>query len=187
MKEALLLGMRRRCRKNSRSRRCSTSRVFVQASVQGVIREGVIAACLTAAMILLFLGSWRSTFIVAVSIPLSILSSICFLGFLGQTMNVMTLGGLALAVGILVDEATVTIENIHRNMHLGKPLRQAILDGAAEIATPTFVATLSICIVFVSVVFLTGPAKFLVHPVGDGGRVRDAGLVHPVANTSSRS
>jgi multidrug efflux pump subunit AcrB len=129
------------------------------------VKEAVIAACLTAAMILLFLGSWRSTLIVAVSIPLSILTSICLLGFLGMTMNVMTLGGLALAVGILVDDATVTIENIHRNMHEGKPLRQAILDGAAQIATPTLVATLSICIVFVSVVFLTGPAKFLFTPL----------------------
>lgn len=139
--------------------------LFVRASVEGVIREGAIAACLTAAMILLFLGSWRSTLIVAVSIPLSILSSICFLGALGQTLNVMTLGGMALAVGILVDDATVTVENIHRNMALGKSLRQAILDGLEEIATPTFVATLSICIVFVSVIFLTGPAKFLFTPL----------------------
>jgi CzcA family heavy metal efflux pump len=139
--------------------------VFVRAAISGVVREAIIAALLTAAMILVFLGSWRSTLIVAVSIPLSILASICALGFLGQTMNVMTLGGLALAVGILVDDATVTIENIHRNMHEGKPLRQAIFDGAAQIATPTLVATLSICIVFVSVVFLTGPAKFLFTPL----------------------
>jgi multidrug efflux pump subunit AcrB len=139
--------------------------VFVRASVTGVVREAAIAACLTAAMILLFLGSWRSTLIVAISIPLSILSSICILGFLGETLNVMTLGGLALAVGILVDDATVEIENIHRNMHLGKPIKQAILDGAAQIATPTLVATMSICIVFVSVVFLTGPAKFLFTPL----------------------
>ncbi|HLK59541.1 MAG TPA: efflux RND transporter permease subunit [Chthonomonadaceae bacterium] len=139
--------------------------LFVRASVNGVIREALIAACLTAAMILLFLGSWRSTLIVAISIPLSILTSIIFLGFLGQTMNVMTLGGLALAVGILVDDATVEIENIHRNLGQGKPLQRAILDGAQQIATPTFVATLSICIVFVSVVFLYGPAKYLFTPL----------------------
>ncbi len=139
--------------------------VFVRAAVTGVVKEAVIAACLTAAMILLFLGSWRSTLIVAVSIPLSILTSIVMLGFLGQTLNVMTLGGLALAVGILVDDATVEIENIHRNIGLGKPLQRAILDGAQQIASPTFVATLSICIVFVSVVFLTGPAKFLFTPL----------------------
>ena len=139
--------------------------VFVRAAVTGVVKEATIAALLTAAMILLFLGSWRSTFIVAISIPLSILTSIICLGFLGQTLNTMTLGGLALAVGILVDDATVTIENIHRNMHEGKALKRAILDGAAQIATPTLVATLSICIVFVSVVFLTGPAKFLFTPL----------------------
>lgn len=139
--------------------------LFVQSAVSGVVREAIIAALLTAAMILLFLGSWRSTLIVAVSIPLSILSSIICLGFLGQTLNTMTLGGLALAVGILVDDATVTIENIHRNMHEGKPLKKAIFDGAAQIATPTLVATLSICIVFVAVVFLTGPAKFLFTPL----------------------
>jgi multidrug efflux pump subunit AcrB len=139
--------------------------VFVRAAVTGVVREAILAACLTAAMILLFLGSWRSTLIVAVSIPLSILTSVIFLGFFGQTMNVMTLGGLALAVGILVDDATVTIENIHRNLHEGKDLRKAIIDGAAQIATPTLVATLSICIVFVSVVFLTGPAKYLFTPL----------------------
>jgi multidrug efflux pump subunit AcrB len=138
--------------------------VFVRASIQGVLREAVIAAGLTGMMILLFLGSWRSTVIIAVSIPLSILSSLIMLSFLGHTMNVMTLGGLALAIGILVDDATVTIENIHR--HMGrKPLREAVLDGAAQIATPTFVATLTICIVFVSVVFLTGPAKYLFTPM----------------------
>jgi multidrug efflux pump subunit AcrB len=138
--------------------------VFVRASIQGVLREAVIAAALTGMMILLFLGSWRSTLIIAVSIPLSILSSLAVLSFMGHTMNVMTLGGLALAIGILVDDATVTIENIHR--HMGrKPLREAVLDGAAQIATPTFVATLTICIVFVSVVFLTGPAKYLFTPM----------------------
>lgn len=139
--------------------------LFVRAAVTGVVREALIAACLTAAMILLFLGSWRSTLIVAISIPLSILTSIIVLGALGQTMNVMTLGGLALAVGILVDDATVEIENIHRNLGQGKPLQKAILDGAQQIAVPTLVSTLSICIVFVSVVFLTGPAKFLFTPL----------------------
>lgn len=139
--------------------------VFVRAAVNDVIQEGLIAACLTAAMILLFLGSWRSTFIVAVSIPLSILSSIIILGFLGQTLNIMTLGGLALAVGILVDDATVTIENIHHNIGSGKSLQKAILDGAQQIATPTLVSTLCICIVFVAVVFLNGPAKFLFTPL----------------------
>jgi CzcA family heavy metal efflux pump len=138
--------------------------IFVRASVQGVIREGIIAACLTAAMILLFLGSWRSTLIIAISIPLSILCSIITLSALGNTLNVMTLGGLALAIGILVDDATVTIENIHRHMD-GKSLRDAILEGASEIAGPTFVSTLTICIVFVSVVFLTGPAKYLFTPM----------------------
>jgi multidrug efflux pump subunit AcrB len=138
--------------------------VFVRASINGVLREAVIAAALTGLMILLFLGSWRSTVIIAISIPLSILSSLALLSFMGHTMNVMTLGGLALAIGILVDDATVTIENIHR--HMGrKPLREAVLDGAAQIAAPTFVATLTICIVFVSVVFLTGPAKYLFTPM----------------------
>ena len=138
--------------------------IFVKASIAGVLREGLIAASLTALMILLFLGSWRSTLIIAVSIPLSILSSIIVLSALGQTMNTMTLGGLALAIGILVDDATVTIENIHRHMD-GQSLREAVLIGASEIATPTLVSTLTICIVFVSVVFLTGPAKFLFTPM----------------------
>jgi len=138
--------------------------VFVKASIVGVLREGVIAASLTALMILLFLGSWRSTLIIAISIPLSILSSIIVLSAMGETMNTMTLGGLALAIGILVDDATVTIENIHRHMH-SQPLKEAVLIGASEIATPTLVSTLTICIVFVSVVFLTGPAKFLFTPM----------------------
>jgi CzcA family heavy metal efflux pump len=138
--------------------------VFVKASIIGVLREGAIAASLTALMILLFLGSWRSTLIIAISIPLSILSSIIVLSAMGETMNTMTLGGLALAIGILVDDATVTIENIHRHMH-SQPLREAVLIGASEIATPTLVSTLTICIVFVSVVFLTGPAKFLFTPM----------------------
>jgi multidrug efflux pump subunit AcrB len=138
--------------------------IFVKASIAGVLREGVIAASLTALMILLFLGSWRSTLIIAISIPLSILSSIIVLSAMGETMNTMTLGGLAMAIGILVDDATVTIENIHRHMD-GQPLREAVLIGASEIATPTLVSTLTICIVFVSVVFLTGPAKFLFTPM----------------------
>jgi multidrug efflux pump subunit AcrB len=138
--------------------------LFVRASIEGVLREGIIAACLTALMILLFLGSWRSTIIIAISIPLSILSSIIVLSALGDTMNTMTLGGLALAIGILVDDATVTIENIHRHMG-NRPLKEAVLVGASEIATPTLVSTLTICIVFVSVVFLTGPARYLFTPM----------------------
>jgi CzcA family heavy metal efflux pump len=139
--------------------------LFVQAAVEGVVHESIIAGLLTAAMILLFLGSWRSTLIVAVSIPLSILTSILLLFALGHSLNVMTLGGLALAVGILVDDATVEIENIHRNLGMGKELRHAILDGAMQIAGPTFVSTLTICIVFVSVVFLDGPAQYLFTPL----------------------
>jgi len=139
--------------------------VFVQAAVEGVLKEGAIAAGLTALMILLFLGSWRSTLIVATSIPLSILTSIVVLWGLGYSINTMTLGGMALAVGILVDDATVEIENVHRNLAMHKPLRRAILDGAAQIAVPAFVSTLAICIVFVPVVFLTGPAAFLFTPL----------------------
>ena len=139
--------------------------VFVLASIRGVEREALIAAGLTALMILMFLGSWRSTLIVCISIPLSILSSLCILSLMGQTVNVMTLGGLALAVGILVDDATVEIENIHRNLHMGKPITRAILDGAQQIAVPAFVSTLSICIVFVPVLLLTGTAKFLFTPL----------------------
>ncbi len=139
--------------------------VFVRAAINGVMFEALIAACLTAAMILLFLGSWRSTLIVTISIPLSILCSVIVLNLLGQTLNVMTLGGLALAVGILVDDATVEIENIHRNLGQGKPLRQAILDGAQQIAVPAFVSTLAICIVFVPVIFLTGAAKSMFTPL----------------------
>src|SRR5206468_8181179 len=131
----------------------------------GVVREGAIAACLTGLMILVFLGSWRSTLIVATSIPLSILASISVLYLFGQTLNVMTLGGLALAVGILVDDATVEIENNHRHMDMGTPLRRAILDGAAEVATPAFVATLSICIVFVPILFLSGVGGALFAPL----------------------
>jgi multidrug efflux pump subunit AcrB len=140
--------------------------VFVRAALQGVVKEAAIAAGLTALMILLFLGSWRSTVIVAISIPLSILTSIIILKLLGQTLNTMTLGGLGLAVGILVDDATVEIENIHRNLAQGKDIEPAILDGAAQIAVPAFVSTLAICIVFVPVVFLSGAAKSLFTPLG---------------------
>ena len=139
--------------------------LFVRASIQGVLREALIAAGLTGLMILLFLGSWRSTLIVCISIPLSILASLCILSLLGQTINVMTLGGLALAVGILVDDATVEVENTHRNMAMRKPLVRAVLDGASQIAVPTFVSTLSICIVFVPVLLLTGTARFLFTPL----------------------
>ncbi len=141
--------------------------LFVRAAIQGVLREALTAACLTAAMILLFLGNWRSTLIIAISIPLSILVSVCCLSALGQTMNLMTLGGLALAVGILVDDATVEIENIERNRLLGKELRQAILDGAQEIAVPAFVSTLCICIVFVPMFFLSGVTRFLFVPLAE--------------------
>ncbi|HVM47971.1 MAG TPA: efflux RND transporter permease subunit, partial [Candidatus Acidoferrum sp.] len=141
--------------------------VFVRAAISGVIREGVIAAALTALMILLFLGSWRSTLIIALSIPLSVLTSIAILSALGETINLMTLGGLALAVGILVDDATVAIENIHRHMASGKALNDAILDGAQEIAMPAFVSTLCICIVFVPMFFLTGVAHYLFVPLAE--------------------
>jgi len=140
--------------------------LFVRAAISGVLREGLIAACLTAIMILLFLQSWRSTLIVATSIPLAIMASIVMLDFLHQTLNVMTLGGLALAVGILVDDATVEIENNHRQMDLGKPLREAILAGAAEVATPAVVSTLSICIVFVPILSLGGVSGALFSPLG---------------------
>src|SRR5256885_13555083 len=139
--------------------------IFVRAAINGVLREGVIAACLTALMILLFLGNWRSTLVVATSIPLSILCSIIVLGALGQTVNIMTLGGLALAVGILVDDATVEIENIHRNLAMKKPMIRAILDGAMQIAVPAFVSSLCISIVFVPIFFLSGTAKYLFQPL----------------------
>jgi CzcA family heavy metal efflux pump len=145
----------------------SDQSIFVRASINGVIREGVIAACLTGLMILMFLGSWRSTLIIAVSIPLSVLSSIIVLSALGQTINIMTLGGLALAVGMLVDDATVAIENINRNVDQSKELVQAILDGSAEIATPALVSTLSICIVFVPMFFLSGVARYLFVPLAE--------------------
>jgi multidrug efflux pump subunit AcrB len=141
--------------------------LFVRASIYGVLREGLIAAALTAAMILLFLGDWRPTIVISISIPLSIFVSIILLGAIGQTINIMTLGGLALAVGILVDDATVEIENIERNLALGKEMRQAILDGAQQIAVPALVSTLSICIVFVPMFFLAGVAKFLFVPLAE--------------------
>jgi multidrug efflux pump subunit AcrB len=141
--------------------------LFVRAAVNGVIREAVIAACLTAMMILLFLGSWRSTLIIAISIPLSILTSVVCLSALGETINIMTLGGLALAVGILVDDATVTIENIERNFEEGKDLHEGILDGAAQIAVPALVSTLCICIVFIPMFFLTGVARYLFIPLAE--------------------
>jgi multidrug efflux pump subunit AcrB len=145
----------------------SDQSIFVRGAIDGVVREGIIAGCLTGIMILVFLGSWRSTIIIAVSIPLSILVSLIMLGALGETINIMTLGGLALAVGILVDDATVEIENINRNLEEGKEVEQAILDGAAQIAIPAFVSTLSICIVFVPMFFLGGVAKYLFVPLAE--------------------
>jgi multidrug efflux pump subunit AcrB len=141
--------------------------VFVRGAISGVVREALIAACLTAAMILIFLGSWRSTIIIAVSIPLSVICSLLMLAALGETINIMTLGGLALAVGILVDDATVEIENINRNLEEGKEVEHAILDGAAQIAVPAFVSTISICIVFVPMFFLGGVARYLFVPLAE--------------------
>jgi multidrug efflux pump subunit AcrB len=141
--------------------------IFVKASIDGVVHEAIIAACLTALMILIFLGSWRSTVIIAISIPLSILTSLLVLRALGETINIMTLGGLALAVGILVDDATVEIENINRNLEQGKAIEQAILDGAAQIAVPALVATISICIVFVPMFLLGGVARYLFVPLAE--------------------
>ncbi len=141
--------------------------LFVRASINGVIREGLIAAALTAVMILIFLGDWRPTIVILISIPLSVFVSVIVLGAIGQTINIMTLGGLALAVGILVDDATVEIENIERNLALGKEMKQAILDGAQQIAVPALVSTLSICIVFVPMFFLSGVAKFLFVPLAE--------------------
>ena len=141
--------------------------VFVKASLNGVGREGIIAASLTSIMILVFLGSWRSTLIICISIPLSILTSLLLLSALGETINIMTLGGLALAVGVLVDDATVEIENMQRNVAMGKDLRQAILDGAQEIAVPAFVSTVCISIVFVPMFFLSGVARYLFVPLAE--------------------
>src|ERR1700754_2442429 len=141
--------------------------VFVRGAIGGVANEGVIAACLTSLMILLFLGSWRSTVIIAISIPLSIMGPIVMLSSIGETLNIMTLGGLALAVGILVDDATVTIENINYHLEQGKPVEPAIKDGAAQIVTPAFVSLLCICIVFVPMFFLEGVARFLFVPMAE--------------------
>lgn len=138
---------------------------FVQAAIDGVVVEGLVAACLVSVLVLLFLGSWRSTLVVAVSIPLSILTSIALLSALGESLNVMTLGGLALAIGVLVDDAIVAIENIHRHLELGEALEPAILKGSQEIALPALVATLVICIVFLPVMFLEGAAKYLFTPL----------------------
>jgi CzcA family heavy metal efflux pump len=145
----------------------SDQSIFVRGAINGVVREAIIAACLTAVMILIFLGSWRSTLIIAVSIPLSILCSLIVLSMLHETINIMTLGGMALAVGILVDDATVEIENINRNLESGKEIEQAILDGAAQIATPALVSTLAICIVFVPMFFLSGVARYLFVPLAE--------------------
>ncbi|MGA8530023.1 MAG: efflux RND transporter permease subunit [Acidobacteriaceae bacterium] len=145
----------------------SDQSIFVKASIDDVVQEAIIAAVLTALMILIFLGSWRSTLIIAVSIPLSILTSLLVLRGLGETINIMTLGGLALAVGILVDDGTVEIENINRNLEQGKAIEQAILDGAAQIAVPALVATISICIVFVPMFFLGGVARYLFVPLAE--------------------
>ena len=139
--------------------------VFVKQAITSVLREGAIAAALTAMMILLFLGSWRSTIVVMISIPLSILTSLALLAALGETINIMTLGGLALAVGILVDDSTVTIENTHRLLEEGQPFDEAVQEGAAGIAIPTLVSTLAICCVFVSVFFLQGAARYLFTPM----------------------
>jgi multidrug efflux pump subunit AcrB len=145
----------------------SDQSIFVRGAIDGVVREAIIAACLTAIMILVFLGSWRSTIIIAISIPLSILCSLIVLALLHQTINIMTLGGMALAVGILVDDATVAIENINRNLEAGKELEQSILDGSAQIAIPALVSTLSICIVFVPMFFLSGVAHYLFVPLAE--------------------
>ncbi len=145
----------------------SDQSIFVRGAIDGVVREAIIAACLTAVMILVFLGSFRSTIIIAVSIPLSILCSVTMLYILHETINIMTLGGLALAVGILVDDATVEIENINRNIESGKEIEQAILDGAAQIATPALVSTLAICIVFVPMFLLSGVARYLFVPLAE--------------------
>jgi multidrug efflux pump subunit AcrB len=145
----------------------SDQSVFVKSAISGVVREALIAACLTAMMILLFLGSWRATLIIAVSIPLAVLTSLIALSALGETINIMTLGGLALAVGILVDDATVAIENITHHLENGEPLHDAILNGSGEIAVPTFVSTMSICIVFVPMFLLSGVARYLFVPLAE--------------------
>ncbi|MGT2511218.1 efflux RND transporter permease subunit [Cupriavidus basilensis] len=145
----------------------SDQSVFVTSAIHGVLHEALIAACLTALMILLFLGSWRATLIIAISIPLSVLAALMALAALGETLNIMTLGGLALAVGVLVDDATVAIENITHHREMGQPLEQAILEGSAQIAVPTLVSTLSICIVFLPMFLLTGVARYLFVPMAE--------------------
>jgi multidrug efflux pump subunit AcrB len=159
--------------------------VFVRAAVENVIKEAVLSSILVALMILVFLGSWRNTVVVAVSIPLSIFAGIVGLYLTGQTINLMTLGGLALAIGMLVDNATVVMENIHRNQSLGKPLTVAILDGSAEVIQPLTVATLAICIVFFPVVFLTGPARFLFIPLAITVGSGDARVLRSVVHGGS--
>jgi Cu/Ag efflux pump CusA len=161
--------------------------VFVLAAISGVVREALIAACLTAVMILIFLGSWRSTLIIATSIPLAVLTSIIVLSLIGQTINIMTLGGLALAVGILVDDATVEVENINRNREAepDKPLDEVILDSAMQIATPAFVSTLSICIVFAPMFLLSGVARYLFLPLAEAVVFAHAGLLFPVPDNCS--
>ncbi len=161
----MLADARRRCRTTLKIAPIGDQSLFVRAAISGVAREGVIAAALTSLMILLFLGSWRSTVIIAVSIPLAILASIAALSLTGQTLNIMTLGGLALAVGILVDDATVTIENINWHLEQGKDVHSAIMDGARQIVTPAFVSLLCICIVFVPMFMLNGIAGFLFRPM----------------------
>src|SRR6201999_3640214 len=141
--------------------------VFVRGAINGVIFEGLVAACLTSLMILLFLGSWRSTMIIAVSIPLSVFGAVTMLWAVGETLNIMTLGGLALAVGILVDEGTGTIENINWHLEQGKPVEAAIMDGANQIVVPAFVSLVCICIVFVPMFFLTGVSRFLFVPMAE--------------------
>ena len=155
------------CLRSCKIAALSDQSIFVRGAINGVVREAIIAACLTAIMILVFLGSWRSTLIIAVSIPLSILCSLIVLYALHETINIMTLGGMALAVGILVDDATVAIENINRYLETGRELEQAILEGSAQIATPALVSTLAICIVFVPMFFLSGVARYLFVPMAE--------------------
>ena len=176
---------RSRCRDDITIKPLFDQSLFVRASINGVLREALIAAALTAAMILLFLGDWRPTIVISISIPLSIFVSVILLSALGETINIMTLGGLALAVGILVDDATVEIENIERNLAQGKEMKQAILDGASQIAVPAFVSTLCICIVFVPMFFLTGVATLPVRAAGGSRGVRHAGVVSPLADADS--
>ncbi len=166
--------------------RCSINRFSLRAAISTAwSKKPWSRPLLTGLMILLFLGSWRSTLIVCISIPLSILTSLAILYALGETINIMTLGGMALAVGILVDDATVEIENIHRNLGMGKGVMPAILDGARQIAVPAFVSTLCICIVFVPVVFLTGAAQVSVHAAGAGGGAGDGGVLPAFANAGA--